>query len=650
MFAGHLPVDTGDATIRDGRKLFYWMIRAGGEDGSKHPDDAKESVDGPGEKLPPLLIWLNGGPACSSMDGFFLENGPISLEDTGGDYSFRVTENPHSWHRAGVNTVYIDQPVGTGLSFLSSVSQYGHYPKNDLEVNMDFYGFLLNFFDLHSDLKGREVWFSGESHAGHYIPSMMDFIMGKNSELPGGGDDPDYIHLAGAAIGNGWTSPRHQYSASTKAWANGMISLDQKNAIDNKEKTCQNLLDSGSYDNSVCFNLLDDIIHASAASGGGQASIYDDRIFGKDSKDPFPPGHLSVEKYLRPGADALSFIHATQADTAGQVFKECTDPPWYALKHQDGLGVLGNVESVLNHATKPRMLFFNGMNDMICHHYGNERFLNAMDNWEGIEHFRSSTRFNWGKRPGKGGSRDGSGGPVGYLREYDNLQYLTLRESGHMVPMDLPEDSLEMIRELIWDGGVGKLKKRQSLQSSQGGVCDLDSGRARRTSAENIFEQLKVIEAQGQGQGQDNRNNVRKLSSQLDFKDGRSPSKPCKTYVDGEGNPPVGGGIFVIGGENGGGMLYLGGAFVMLFACVCWKMRQKNTGGGTEYAAVEEEIEMNGGNYLDDDDDDDIFTIIRRNKEEKEREEAGETERKEPVVKELPPGEGIKRFGGAKKI
>ena len=219
-----------------------------------------------------------------------------------------------------------------------------------------------------------------------------------------------------------------------------------------------------------------------------------------------------------------------------------------------------------------------------------------------------------------------------------------------MVPMDLPEDSLEMIRELIWDGGVGKLKKRQSLQSSQGGVCDLDSGRARRTAAENIFEQLKVIEAQGQGQGQDNRNNVRKLSSQLDFKDGRSPSKPCKTYVDGEGNPPVGGGIFVIGGEHGGGMLYLGGAFVMLFACVCWKMRQKNTGGGTEYAAVEEEIEMNGGNYLDDDDDDDIFTIIRRNKEEKEREEAGETERKEPVVKELPPGEGIKRFGGAKKI
>ena len=104
-----------------------------------------------------------------------------------------------------------------------------------------------------------------------------------------------FINLAGAAIGNGWTSPIHQYSASTKGWANGMISIDQKNKIDSAEKTCANLLNAGSYDNHVCFALMDDIIDGSASQKGGKSSIYDDRIFGKDVHDPFPPGHATVE-------------------------------------------------------------------------------------------------------------------------------------------------------------------------------------------------------------------------------------------------------------------------------------------------------------------------------------------------------------------
>lgn len=74
----------------------------------------------------------------------------------------------------------------------------------------------------------------------------------------------------------------------------------------------------------------------------------------------------------------LEAIHATDAIAAGQRYEECTDPPFDALRHQDGLGVVDDVIHALDHPTAPTMLFFNGMNDLICNHAGNERFLDVM--------------------------------------------------------------------------------------------------------------------------------------------------------------------------------------------------------------------------------------------------------------------------------
>ena len=75
-YSGYVDVSANPGTT-PGRFLHYWLVEAEEVD----PADA------------PLVLWLNGGPGCSSMDGFWHEIGPFRvdpIDDT------RIHRNPHS--------------------------------------------------------------------------------------------------------------------------------------------------------------------------------------------------------------------------------------------------------------------------------------------------------------------------------------------------------------------------------------------------------------------------------------------------------------------------------------------------------------------------------------------------------------------------
>lgn len=112
--AGLIPMPDGD-------DMFYWIF------------PKPNSTDGP-----PLVLWLTGGPGCSSELAVFYENGPFKFKNSvvKGDIWNNFKEflsdnknelelNPYSWHFAA-DLIYLDQPIGTGYSRCSKFSHYEH--------------------------------------------------------------------------------------------------------------------------------------------------------------------------------------------------------------------------------------------------------------------------------------------------------------------------------------------------------------------------------------------------------------------------------------------------------------------------------------------------------------------------------------------
>jgi carboxypeptidase C (cathepsin A) len=140
----------------------------------------------------PLVLWFNGGPGCSSLDGWSSEHGPMQMDDFG-----NFTINDYSWHRAA-NMLYIESPGGVGFSYIDSKLDY------DLEIDdeiaaKDNLNALLSFFKKFPSYKGRDFYISGESYAGIYVPTLAYEVLQYNKGVV----ESNKINLKGILVGNG---------------------------------------------------------------------------------------------------------------------------------------------------------------------------------------------------------------------------------------------------------------------------------------------------------------------------------------------------------------------------------------------------------------------------------------------------------------
>ncbi|CAG2174747.1 unnamed protein product, partial [Oppiella nova] len=77
----------------------------------------------------PVVLWLNGGPGCSSLFGNLGENGPFRVNSDGKT----LVLNPHSWNTVA-NVIYLESPVSVGFSYKDD-KKYHNTDKSTAEDN-----------------------------------------------------------------------------------------------------------------------------------------------------------------------------------------------------------------------------------------------------------------------------------------------------------------------------------------------------------------------------------------------------------------------------------------------------------------------------------------------------------------------------------
>ncbi|PPR04910.1 hypothetical protein CVT24_007154 [Panaeolus cyanescens] len=144
-YAGLLPI-SGDKNEK--RKLFFWFF-----------------PPGPTGSADDLIFWTNGGPGCSSLEGFLQENGPFSWAPG----TAHPTINQFSWTNLS-SVLWVEQPVGTGFS------QGTPNIKNEDDLAAQLVGFMQQFLEVFPEMKMKNLYLTGESYAGTYIPYIANYI------------------------------------------------------------------------------------------------------------------------------------------------------------------------------------------------------------------------------------------------------------------------------------------------------------------------------------------------------------------------------------------------------------------------------------------------------------------------------------------
>ncbi|KAF1927117.1 carboxypeptidase Y precursor [Didymella exigua CBS 183.55] len=396
QYSGYLDDDEED------KHLFYWFF---------------ESRNDP--KNDPVVLWLNGGPGCSSLTGLFMELGPASITK-----DQKIKHNDYSWN-SNASVIFLDQPVNVGYSYS------GGSVSNTVAAGKDVYALLTLFFKQFPEYSKQSFHISGESYAGHYIPVFASEILSHKKRN---------INLQSVLIGNGLTDGLTQYpeyrpmACGDGGWP-AVLDESSCKSMDNALPRCLGLIEN-CYNSESVWSCVPASIYCNNAMIGpyqrtGQ-NVYDVRKpCGSNSlcydELDWIQGYLNKKEVMKAVGAEVSNYESCNFDINRNFL---LGGDWMKPFHRVVPGILKEIP----------VLVYAGDADFICNWLGNKAWTEALE-WPGQKEFKKAEMEDF--------KIDGDGKKVGQVKSSGNFTFMRLHAGGHMVPYDQPEASLEMVNRWL---------------------------------------------------------------------------------------------------------------------------------------------------------------------------------------------------------
>ncbi|KAK9806679.1 hypothetical protein WJX73_007406 [Symbiochloris irregularis] len=369
----------------------------------------------------PLVVWMTGGPGCSSELAVFYENGPYTITK---DLSLKT--NPYGWDQTA-NMIYVDQPIGTGFSYSEDERDRVF---DERVVGLDMLDFLLEFLEARPQYQDRDFYVTGESYAGHYVPAVSHRIYSYNKNVA----PEKQINLKGLAIGNGLTNPAIQYGAyADYALLNKIIGQATHSAIKSVYPVCKIGLELCNAAPGVPLLCSLALTFCQSTQFGGVMAV---------------AGDMNVYDIRKPCVGALCYDfsrldkYLAQPDVRDKL--GVGDREWTECNFDVNADFLSDWPLNYDTSLIPllesdiRVTIYAGVEDFICNWLGNKRWVDLLP-WSGNAAWKLQPEQSWTLNDTV----------VGSARQLGNLNFIKINGAGHMVPMDQPAAALDMFTRFL---------------------------------------------------------------------------------------------------------------------------------------------------------------------------------------------------------
>lgn len=414
-----------------------------------------EKIDDPKAAEAPVVMWTNGGPGCSGYDGLLYEHGPLLISHDGSELVY----NEQTWAKHA-NMLYIEAPVGVGFSYSGNKADY---TTGDNQTAADNHAGLVEFFSKFPEYKENELYVSGESYGGVYVPTLSQKIF-RDATFPG--------NMQGFLCGNCVFDSTCGHSTVPFLYGHGALSQD---LYDEAVAAC-----GAPYFNRTSDQCREVTRQAEELSDG--LNVYDfyrDCYQSEEQKQrlssvrfnpwqvmtdrhhlrqqrfvPRPP-HPAVAKALPPldpipcidSEGATKYLNRDDVKKALHV-EESTVPYWSIcsdiIDYQDD-GVYPELSPLYREMMgKYRIIVYNGDSDPGCNY--------LQDHWC-VRGLGAPTKEKWGSWRYNDSSVTSQGEQVGgWTVSYDvggELRFITIKGAGHMAPQWRPLATTTMFARFL---------------------------------------------------------------------------------------------------------------------------------------------------------------------------------------------------------